>query len=64
MLNDLEKCKKLNPKCTISEITDDCSNQYRCGASLYFLSLLSSNFNITIDRMMGVSGHGKILWIQ
>ena len=33
--------------------------QYRCGVSLYFLSLLTSNFNITIDRMIGALGHGK-----
>ena len=26
---------------------------------MYFLSLLSSNFNINIDRMIGAPGHGK-----
>ena len=32
---------------------------YRCGVSLYFLSLLPSNFNITIVRIIGVLGHWK-----
>ena len=53
MLNELQKCKKLKPKCTIWESTDGCCKQYRCGTSFYFLSLLSSNFNITIDRIIG-----------
>ena len=26
---------------------------------MYFLLLLSSNFNINIDRMIGAPGHGK-----
>ena len=39
--------------------TDDCCKQYRCGASLYFLSLISCNFNITIDGMIGAPGRGK-----
>ena len=59
MLNELQKCNKLKPKCAIWESTDGCYKQYRCGSSLYFLSLLSSNFNITIDRMIGIPGHEK-----
>ena len=59
MLEELKKGNKLKPKCTIWESTDGCCKQYRCGASLYFLSLLSSNFNINIDRMIGAPGHGK-----
>ena len=26
---------------------------------LYFLSMISTNFNIIIDRMIGAPGHGK-----
>ena len=59
MLNELKKGNKLKPKCTIWGSTDGCCKQYRCGASLYFLSLLSSNFNINIDKMIGSPGHGK-----
>ena len=55
----MKTCKKLKPKCTIWKNTDGCCKQYRCGASLYFLSLLSSNFNINIDRMIGAPGYGK-----
>ena len=59
LLNELQQCKKLKPKFTILESNDGYCKQYRCGVSLYFLSLLSSNFNITIDRMIGAPGHGK-----
>ena len=59
MLNKVQKCKKLKPKCTIWESTYGCFTKYRCGTSLYFLSLLSSNFNITIDRMIGTLVHGN-----
>ena len=33
--------------------------QYRCGAALFFLSILSTNFNIIVNRMIGSPGHGK-----
>ena len=59
MLDQLQKCNKLKPKFTIWENTDGCCKQYHCGESLYFLSLLSSNFNITIDRMVGSPVYGK-----
>ena len=59
MQNELKKGNKLNPKCTIWESTDCCCKEYYCGTSLYFLSLLSSDFNITIDRMIGASGYWK-----
>jgi hypothetical protein len=39
--------------------TDGCSKQYRCGAALFLLSLLSSLHRIVIDRMIGAPGHGK-----
>ena len=59
MLNELKQFHKLKPKCTIWESTDSWCKQYRCGASLSFLSLLSSNFKINSDRMIGVPGHSK-----
>ena len=59
ILNELQKCKKLKPTCPIWESTIGCCKQYRYGASLSFLPLLSSNFNITIDRMIGAPGHKK-----
>ena len=61
MLNELKKGNKLKPKCTIWESTDGCCKQYCCGTSLYFLSLISSNFNINIDRMIGAPGQGKYI---
>ena len=57
----MEKGNKLNKHCIIWESTDDWCKQCRCGTSLYFLSLLSSNFNINIDKMIGTPGHGKYI---
>ena len=50
MLKKSEIDNKLNANCTIWESIDGYCKQYRCSVSLYFLSLLSSNFNITINR--------------
>ena len=60
MLNELQRCKKLKPKCNIWESTNGCCKQYRCDVSLNF-SLLLSNFSITIDRMIGTPGYGKYI---
>ena len=59
MLKERKKGNKLNRNCTIWKNVDGCFKQYRCGASLYFIFLLSSNLNITIDRMIGAPEHGK-----
>ena len=59
MLKELEKGNKINRNCTIWKSTDGCSKQYHCGVLLYFISLLLSNFNITIDKIIGAPGHEK-----
>ena len=41
------------------ETTDGCSKQYRCGTALWFLSALSYECNIIIDRSFCAPGHGK-----
>ena len=41
------------------ETTDDCSNEYRCSTALWFLSALSYECNIIIDRSFCAPGHGK-----
>jgi hypothetical protein len=46
-------------KTTILDHSDGCSKQYRCGTALYLLSVLSSQFGVTVDRMIGAPGHGK-----
>jgi hypothetical protein len=46
-------------KTVILDHSDGCSKQYRCGTALYLLSVLSSQFGVTIDRMIGAPGHGK-----
>ena len=39
--------------------TDGCAKQYRCAKSVYFDSMLSSEFDLTIDAAIGAPGHGK-----
>ena len=41
------------------ETTDGCSKQYRCVTALCFLSALSYECNIIIDRSFCAPGHGK-----
>lgn len=41
--------------------TDGASKQYRCANALCYLSLLSTKYNINIDRAIGAPGHGKDL---
>ena len=45
--------------CTVWESTDGCSNQYRCGAILYFFSYVISKYNTKLDRMIGTPTHEK-----
>ena len=45
--------------CTILESTDGCCKQYRGGSALLLLSIVSTNFNIIVDRMIGAPEHGK-----
>jgi hypothetical protein len=45
---------------TILDHSDGCSKQYRCGTAIYLLSVLSSSqFGVTVNRMIGAPGHGK-----
>jgi hypothetical protein len=39
--------------------TDGCAKQYRYATAIYLLSMLSVQFNMTIDRQVGTPGHGK-----
>jgi hypothetical protein len=51
-------------KTTILDHSDRCSKKYRCGTALYLLSVLSSQFGVTIDRMIGAPGHVKDLIVE
>ena len=44
---------------TVCESTDGGSNQYFCGTTLYFLSYISSKYDITIYRMISAPSHRK-----
>jgi hypothetical protein len=46
-------------KMEILDHSDGCSKQFCCGTLLYLLSVLSSQFGVTIDHMIGAPGHGK-----
>ena len=62
MMNMIDNLKLNNQDisgCTIWKSTDGCSNQYRCGAILYFFSYVSSKYITKLDRMIGTPTHEK-----
>jgi hypothetical protein len=60
LLNKLKETGEVVPRTTtILDHSDGCSKQYRCGTAIYLLSVLSSQFGVTVDRMIGAPGHGK-----
>ena len=59
LLDFLFKNKYMTEGSTLFCNTDGESKQYRCANSLYYLSLLSTKYNINIDRAIGAPGHGK-----
>ena len=60
LLNKLKESGEVVPRrTTILDHSNGCSKQYRCGTSIYLLLVLSSQFGVTVDRMIGAPGHGK-----
>ena len=59
MLTELRKNKQLKQRCTIWESTDGYCKQYRCGTALFFKSIVSTDFNIIVDRIIGAPGYEK-----
>ena len=59
ILTEVRNNNQLKQRCTILESTDRYCKQYRCGAALFFKSMISTNFNIIVDRMIGAPGHEK-----
>ena len=60
LLNRLSKTGELKgQRTTILDHSDGCSKQYRCGTALYLLSVISSQYGVTVDGMIGAPGHGK-----
>ena len=43
------------------DVTDGCAESYRCGSALFMLWKLAKERNITFDRALDASGHGKKL---
>jgi hypothetical protein len=59
LLDRLKSKGKFIQGCTLYDETDGCAKQYRCSNALHLLSVLSSQYGITIDRGIGAPGHGK-----
>lgn len=55
----IETYGSLPDNCIILDHTDGCAKQYRCGNALFYLTLLSQKYRITIDRAVAAPGHGK-----
>jgi hypothetical protein len=60
LLNKLKETGEVVPRTTtLLDHSDGCSKQYQCGTAIYLLSVLSSQFGVTVDWMIGAPGHGK-----
>jgi hypothetical protein len=46
---------------TMFDNTDGCAKQYRCATAIHLLSMLATEFNVTINRSVGAPGPGKDL---
>ncbi len=44
---------------TVYDATDGCGKQYRSATTLFLLSLIATEFDLTMDRAIGAPGHGK-----
>ena len=44
---------------TVWEDTYGCDKQYRCGLSIYLMTVLSSSYGIIKDSVINVTGHGN-----
>jgi hypothetical protein len=60
ILNRLKENRLLHEYLSvIYDHTDGCTSQYRCATAIYFLSMLSFMFKMTIDQMIHPPGHRK-----
>jgi hypothetical protein len=59
LLDILKSRGEILPGGLLLDETDGCGKQYRCGTALWCLSVLSSQYGISIDRAIGAPGHGK-----
>ena len=49
----------LKNRCSIWESTDGYCKQYRCGAALFFKSIISVKSNVIVDCIIGAPGYEK-----
>jgi hypothetical protein len=61
LIEYLKKERTLLDGHTMFDNTDGCAKQYRCATAIHLLSMLATEFNITINRSVGAPGHGKDL---
>jgi hypothetical protein len=61
LIADLKKKGRFLEGRTMFDNTDGCAKQYRCATAIHLLSMLATEFNITINRAVGAPGHGKDL---
>ena len=59
LLDILRRKVKLEPGSTLFCNCDGAAKQYRCANALYYLSLLASKYNISIDRAICAPGNEK-----
>jgi hypothetical protein len=59
LLRKLQESGEVLSRTIILDHPDGCSKQYQCGTAIYLLSVLLSQFGVTVDQMIGAPGHGK-----
>ena len=59
LISDLKKSKIFLDVQTMFVNIDRCANQYHCATAIHILSILTTEFNITINRAVDASIHGK-----
>jgi hypothetical protein len=61
LIEHLKKTGQFLEGHTMFDNTNGCAKQYRCATAIHLLSMLATEFNITINRSVGAPGHGKDL---
>jgi hypothetical protein len=61
LIEHLKKERPLLDGHTMFNNTDGCAKQYCCATVIHLLSMLATEFNITINQLVGAPGHGKDL---
>ena len=61
LIYDLKKCQRFMDGWMMFDNTDRCAKQYCCATAIHLLSMLTAEFNVTINLAIAAPGHGNDL---